>query len=119
MAFRFERNSPDLRKILQTEGLEVSRKVAAQILAIVGTEHYEIDEWIGRNRGRVSVQTKPNGKSMGHEAKHHNLIRALAQVGTGSSTPQSTSNLVQYVSKSGRVSMITQAQADNYRRRRA
>lgn len=80
MAFRFERNSPDLRKILQTEGLEVSRKVADQILAIVGTEHYEIDEWVGRSRGRVTIRTKPDGASMGHEAKHHNLIRALGSV---------------------------------------
>lgn len=78
--FRFQRNNPDLRRILQTDGLKVSRQVADKILAIVGDEHYEIEEWVGVNRGRVTVRTKPNGRAMGHERKHHDLIRALSMV---------------------------------------
>lgn len=77
---KFKGNHADLRKILQTEGLQVTRKVADRILAIVGTEHYELEEWVGENRGRVTVRTKNDFKSRGHEAKHHNLIRALGSI---------------------------------------
>jgi len=73
-------NSNELRRLLQTDGLRVTRKVGEQVLAIVGTEHYEMVEWVGQNRGRVTIRTKPDGRSMGHEAKHHNLIRALGSV---------------------------------------
>lgn len=113
---RFTANGADLRKILQTDGLRVSRSVGQQIMAIVGTQHYEMTTFVGRNRGRVTVRTKTNFRSMGHEAKHHNLIRALAQIGTGSTRADTTK--VRYVSASGRVSMVTQAQADNYNRNR-
>lgn len=77
---RVVRNSAGMRRILQAEGLEVSRKVADQILAIVGTEHYEIEEWVGQNRGRATVRTKPNGRAMAHEARTHDLVRALGSV---------------------------------------
>lgn len=77
---KIELNSSELRRLLQTDGLVVTRKVGEKILDIVGTEHYEIEEWVGRNRGRVTIRTKPDGVSMGHEAKYHNLIRALGSV---------------------------------------
>lgn len=79
--FKFTRNQLELRKILRSEeALKVTRKVAEEILAIVGDEHYEIEEWTGINRGRVSVVTKSDGISIGHERKHHDLVRALASV---------------------------------------
>lgn len=77
---RFTPNNPDLRRILQTDGLSATKQTAERILAIVGTEHYEIEPWVGVNRGRWTVRTKLIGRSLGHEAKHHNLVRALAMV---------------------------------------
>ena len=73
-------NSNELRRLLQTDGLRVTREVGKRVLEIVGTEHYEMVEWVGQNRGRVTIRTKPDGRSMGHEAKYHNLIRALGSV---------------------------------------
>lgn len=77
---RIKLNSNELRRLLQTDGLNVTIEVGKKILDIVGTEHYEMEEWVGRNRGRVTIRTKPDGASMGHEAKHHNLIRALGSI---------------------------------------
>lgn len=77
---RIQLNSRELRRLLQTDGLVVTRKIGEKVLAIVGTEHYEMEEWVGRNRGRVTIRTKSDGASMGHEAKHHDLIRALGSL---------------------------------------
>lgn len=80
---RIELNHRELRRLLQTDGLKAVRQVGDRILDEVGLEHYDIEEYVGRERGRVHVYTLPDGPSMGHEAKHHNLIRALGSVGGG------------------------------------
>jgi len=77
----FTLNHADMRKLLQTEALDVCNQIGEEILAIVGEEHYEIEDWVGQNRGRVTVRTQDDWASRGHEAKHHKLIQALGQIG--------------------------------------
>lgn len=77
---RIELNHGDLKKLLQTDGLKAARKVADEIMDLVGDEYYEVEEWVGRNRGRARVATRSDGPSMGHEAKYHDLIWALGSV---------------------------------------
>jgi hypothetical protein len=115
--FRFERNSAELRKILQKQAMPAVRQVADQILAKVGTQHYESEEWIGVNRGRVTVRTKPDGISMGHEAKHHALIAALG--GVGSESAPDPNERIAYTNRRGVTSMRTRAEIANYTRNRS
>jgi hypothetical protein len=112
----FQLNHAELRKLLQNEALDECNKIGEQILAIVGEEHYEIEDWVGQNRGRVTVRTRDDFHSMGHEAKHHKLIQALGQIAGG--LTEDPNELIEYTSAAGRVSMRTRAEVANYTRNR-
>lgn len=73
-------NRPNVAKVARVESMPLLRSLGEQVLGIVGTEHYEMQEWRGRNRARVTIRTKDNWRSRGHEARHHNLVAALAQL---------------------------------------
>lgn len=105
-------NSHNLDNILKSEEvIKVMRDIADGIVAATGmpAEEYEIEEWVGHSRARVSIKTSGIIAHV-HEARDHNLVRAL-----GGGSP-SASGLIQYTSRSGRVSMRTQAEIDNYTR---
>jgi hypothetical protein len=59
--------SPEIQAVL--------RKEADAIAARAG-DGYEVDEYVGRNRARASVQTDGSAAAR-REARDHNLIRAL------------------------------------------
>ena len=72
-------------------------------------DDYEVEEWVGINRARVSIKTMTPQARL-NEATEHTLLVALGN-GTG---PQ----LILYTSRSGRTSLRTQAEIDNYTRNR-
>jgi hypothetical protein len=109
-------NHRDIEKVLKQQSMSQLRAVAERVLAIVGTEFYEIEEWVGESRARVTVRTKDDWKSRGHEAKHHDLIRALGQI--GGEAPPNPNELIEYTSSRGVVSMRTRAEVANYTRGR-
>lgn len=115
MATQFNLNHAALEDILKSEEvIGAMYDIAAEIVDKTGmpADEYEIEEWVGQNRARVSIKTA-NIKAHVHEARDHNLVRALGGVQSSSPDPN---RLIQYVSAAGRVSMRTQAEIDNYTR---
>lgn len=103
-----------LEDILQSEEVfKIMRDIAESI--VESTPHpddYEIEEWAGRSRARVSIKTIGVPAHV-REARDHNLVRALAGAQSQSTDPN---RLIEYTSRAGRVSYRTQAEIDNYTR---
>lgn len=116
MANEYRLNHSALEDILKSEEvIAAMRHVAENIVEATGMPagEYSIEEWVGHSRARVSIKTEGIIAHV-HEARDHNLVRALA--GVQSSSP---SSLIQYTSRAGRVSYRTQAEVDNYTRNSA
>lgn len=105
-------NHAELAKILKSDEVMGEMMIIAD--DILGrTEKpdsdYEVEEWVGRSRARVSITTATPQARL-NEATEHTLLVALGQA-TGST-------LQVYTSRSGRTSLRTQAEIDNYTRNR-
>lgn len=74
---RFVANRSGIDKIARDMTAPLLRRLGEQVLAQVGTEHYELQTWRGATRHRVTVRTKDNWASRRHEARTHDLVRAL------------------------------------------
>lgn len=78
-------NHRNLEDILKSEEvIKAMRDIAEDIVGATGMPEgeYEIEEWVGRERARVSIKT--NGIiAHVHEARDHNLVRGLGQVQHG------------------------------------
>jgi len=105
-------NHAELANILKSqEVIDEMMSLAEDIVERTGEpfDDYEIEDWVGINRGRVSIVTA-TPKARLNEATEHTLLRALGEV--------SGRDLQLYTSASGRTSLRTQAEVDNYTRNR-
>lgn len=100
-AFRDLRTMPEVMAELASKGQELAT------LAGDGYEASSPRATGGRGRGRVSVATATE-EARRRESLDHNLLRALGGM-TG---------LREYTSRAGKTSWITQAQHDNYSRKK-
>ena len=108
-------NSPDIEKILQHETMEALADIGDQVVDATGRpEDYEVQEYDGLTRARVTVRTVDEQDARAREARDHLLIQAIAIVASGN--PGDPNRLIRYVSRAGVVSYRTQAEIDNYRR---
>lgn len=109
---RITLNHAALAKILKSD--EVIDEMTSLANEIVGRtekplDDYEIEDWVGVNRARVSIVTATPQARL-NEATEHTLLLALGS-GIGPA-------LQLYTSRSGRTSLRTQAEIDNYTRNR-
>lgn len=84
MANQIILNHQALENILKSpEVMAACREVADRIVAAhPHPEDIEVEEYVGRNRDRVSVKTA-NPRAHVREARDHNLVRALGSVQGG------------------------------------
>lgn len=75
-------NSRDNEKILKEAAMALLRQEGERIRQATGRpEDYEVQEYVGRNRARVTVRTVDNWDARAREARDHNLIRGLGGLG--------------------------------------
>lgn len=78
-------NHAALENILKSEEvIKAMRDIAEDIVGATGipAAEYEIEEWVGVKRARVSIKTA-NVQAHVREARDHNLVHALGQVQNG------------------------------------
>jgi len=78
-------NHTALENILKSEEvIKAMRDIAEDIVDATGMPdtEYEIEEWVGVERARVSIKTTGIIAHV-HEARDHNLVHALGQVQNG------------------------------------
>jgi hypothetical protein len=105
-------NHAALEEILKSERVITEMlDIAEDIIGRTGEDpsDYDVEEWVGRNRARVSIVTATPQARL-NEATEHTLLRALGS-GIGPT-------LQVYTSRSGATSLRTQAEIDNYTRNR-
>jgi hypothetical protein len=105
-------NHAEAEKILKSEAvIEEMLSLAEQIVERTAkpADDYEIEEWIGVNRARVSIWTA-NRHARVNEATEHTLLQALSGMGGR--------EMFLYTSASGRTSLRTAAEIANYTRNR-
>jgi hypothetical protein len=113
---QYSLNHSALDNILKSDKvMDIMTDLAWDIVDATGMPdtEYEVEGWEGRSRNRVSIKTV-GVEAHVREARDHNLVRALG--GVQSAAPVDPNRLIQYTSRSGRVSMRTQAEIDNYTR---
>jgi len=93
-------NSPEVQAHILDYALDVQARTGAPGL-------YPADVQAGKTRAHALVKTS-DLESMRHNARTNALLRGIG----------GAAGLVEYTSKAGRTSWITQKQADNYSRRR-
>ena len=114
---RIRLNNVDNEKILKRLAMDACVDVAEKIQDLTGApEDYEIEEYVGQSRARVTIRTIDEWPARTREARDHNLIRALAEY--SANAPANPNRLIQYTSARGVVSYRTQAEIDNYTRNR-
>lgn len=81
--FRIRLNHAELEKILKEAVMAELRAVADRVVAAMDhPDDYDIEEFVGQNRARVSVKTN-SVEAHVDEAREHNLVRALGSVQGG------------------------------------
>jgi phage-related protein len=106
-------NHAEAEKILKSEAvIEEMLSLAEEIVERTAkpTDDYEIEEWIGINRARVSIWTA-NRQARVNEATEHTLLQALGGMGG--------EERFLYTSSRGVTSLRTRAEIANYTRNRS
>lgn len=80
---RFVRNSRDLEKILkEAAAMKPCAEIGEKIRQATGNPgDYEVQEYVGRQRARVTVRTIDEWSARIREARDHRLIQGLGSVG--------------------------------------
>lgn len=68
------------RDLLKSQDIMKALRAEADAIRARAGDGYEVDEYVGRNRARATVQTK-DGAAAAKEARDHHLIRALGSSG--------------------------------------
>lgn len=105
-------NHAAAEEILKSEAvIEEMLDLAEQIVEKTGKpfDDYEIEDWVGINRARVSIFTATQQARV-NEATEHTLLQALGGMGG--------EQRFLYTSSRGVTSLRTQAEIDNYTRNR-
>lgn len=76
MADSVKLNHQELRKLLQSPAVMAELKRRGDKIAAAAGPGFEVEEYVGRQRARVTVRTA-TWRARGREARDHILIRAL------------------------------------------
>ena len=104
--------SSAVRALLKSPAVRADLVRRAQLIAARAGDGFEVRSSEPRRRARAAV-VATTAEAMRGEAKDGRLSRAMGVAWDAAATR----TLVKYTSRAGRVSYITQKQADNYRRR--
>lgn len=76
--FRLTLNHRDLEKILKEEAMKACAEKGEQIRQATGRpDDYEVQEYVGQSRARVTVRTVDDWAARRREARDHLLIQGL------------------------------------------